>query len=131
MEGYADKVNAYDGLETCSSWTRSDEVMAEAFTDGQDMYAENAWLAERDLEEVKACDVMLLFTEPTGRINVPRTGGCHFEAGYALASGKHLVVVGPAENIFCLLPLLPSFSGRCLRYRHWDDSILQGLATWE
>ena len=51
--------------------------------------------AERNLHDIDACDVFILMT--TGS---PARGGRHFEAGYAFARGKPIVIVGPVEHAF-------------------------------
>ncbi len=48
-------------------------------------------------------------------------GGRHVEAGYALAKGKYLVLVGPRENVFYSLP-------------HWHvlpdvDALIESVAS--
>jgi nucleoside 2-deoxyribosyltransferase len=64
---------------------------------------ENAEFAERDLEDVRRADALVLFTEsPESRW--PR-GARHVEYGAALAWGKKLILIGPRENVFhWLLP---------------------------
>jgi len=55
-------------------------------------------IAELDLEDVRSCEMLILFTHPRGE---PQPGGGRFvEFGYALALGKRCVVIGPRENIF-------------------------------
>ena len=54
--------------------------------------------ALRDLEEIKAANIFILFSESDQTAN--RRGGRHVEHGYALALGKPILVVGPRENIF-------------------------------
>lgn len=59
--------------------------------------------AVADLEDVAAADCLVAFTEDQrggGR------GGRHVELGAALALGKQVIVVGPAENLFCHHPLV-------------------------
>lgn len=55
--------------------------------------------ALQDLTEIDAADFVLLI----GTV-LSRTGGKHFEAGYAVAKGKRLVVIGQRENVFHYLP---------------------------
>jgi hypothetical protein len=63
--------------------------------------------AIEDWQDVTSADVVLCFTEQ------PRThagrGGRHVELGAALAVGAHVLVIGPAENVFCHLPQLQRF----------------------
>lgn len=64
--------------------------------------------ASDDIEDIEACDTLVLFSEdPT--IGVPR-GGRHVEFGYALAKGKRIVVIGGQENIFHYLPQIVHYS---------------------
>lgn len=49
-----------------------------------------------DLEDIAAADVVVSFTSADGG----GKGGRHVEFGYALGIGKHVVIVGPRENIF-------------------------------
>jgi len=58
----------------------------------------NEIIARMDLEDIKACDLMLVFTDwiPTG-------GGRYVEMGYALARGKEVAIIGTRINIFCSL----------------------------
>jgi len=63
--------------------------------------------AEEDLEDIHGADAIVAFTER------PRSqhsrGGRHVELGYALALDKHILVIGPRENVFCCLPGVISF----------------------
>lgn len=55
-----------------------------------------------DLADVRACSVLVSFTEsPTATYG---RGGRHVEFGYALALRKKLIVVGHRENLFHFLP---------------------------
>lgn len=56
--------------------------------------------AMRDLREIDSADIVLVLTMNCE--NVP--GGMHFEAGYACAKEKCIIVVGPKVNIFYHLP---------------------------
>jgi hypothetical protein len=47
-----------------------------------------------DLEDIDMAHVVVSFTGEGGK------GGRHIEYGYALGSGKDLVIIGPRENIF-------------------------------
>lgn len=57
--------------------------------------------AEIDMEDVKAADCVINFTEAPGDSSL---GGRHVEFGLAVAWGKRLVVVGHRENLFHHLP---------------------------
>jgi hypothetical protein len=52
--------------------------------------------AQGDLEDVKAAEVLLYFSEPGTR----QRGGKAVEFGVALALGKRLIVVGGFEHLF-------------------------------
>ena len=58
--------------------------------------------AKRDVAEIDAADVLILMSDPPREAH-PR-GGKHWETGYAYGKGKPVVVFGPVENIFHMLP---------------------------
>lgn len=59
--------------------------------------------AATDLEDIKDADVFVAFTEAPD--STFARGGRHVELGYALGiTMKAFHVVGPRENVFCLLP---------------------------
>lgn len=77
-----------------------------SFTPGQlDADPEGCWkLGAHDIEDLDAADVIVSFTgegDDTGR---PSKGGRHIEHGYAIATGKRIVIVGQRENIFHTYP---------------------------
>ncbi len=84
------------GIEITSSWLNNVED-GMSFTD----------VAVLDLKDVDAADALVLYTEPYGT-PVPG-GGRHVEFGYALGRGKHIVIVGPHENIFHWHPRVNTF----------------------
>lgn len=49
-----------------------------------------------DMADLAAADVVISFTSPGGG----GKGGRHVEYGLAIGLGKHLVIVGPRENVF-------------------------------
>lgn len=57
--------------------------------------------AEIDLEDINSSDTFVFFSDDRP---ITVRGGKHVEFGYALATGKRLVVIGPHENIFHYLP---------------------------
>jgi nucleoside 2-deoxyribosyltransferase len=59
-----------------------------------------------DLEDVAAADTVVNFTEYPDTYT---TGGRHVEYGYAIATGKRLVVIGPRENVFHHYPTVEQF----------------------
>lgn len=69
--------------------------------------------AHTDLEDVRACDVFIAFTEE------PRSssrGGRHVETGIAIGLCKPIIVVGPRENIFYHLRGM-------IQIQVWDDIV--------
>ena len=55
-------------------------------------------IAREDCEDLMAADAVIIFTEIPNTVHV--TGGRHVEFGLALAQGKHVIIVGPRENVF-------------------------------
>lgn len=63
-------------------------------------------IAVFDLEDVDEADTVISFTEHP---DMYTTGGRHVEFGYAIATGKRLVVIGPRENVFYHFPTVEQF----------------------
>lgn len=88
------------GYDITSSW------LAEAYdpniTLDQLTLTENSGIAQVDLDDIVAADVMLFFAEDP-LVGIPR-GGRHFEHGFAYAQGLEMFVIGPKENIFHYMP---------------------------
>lgn len=57
-------------------------------------------IGQKDVEDLSAADTVISFTSTDGG----GKGGRHVEFGLALGLGKHLIVVGPRENVFHTLP---------------------------
>lgn len=72
-----------------------------------------AKFAAEDLEDIDASEVVICFTE-TPRTG-PSRGGRHWEAGYAYARGKRVIIVGETENIFYALPAITQVDS-------WEDA---------
>jgi nucleoside 2-deoxyribosyltransferase len=89
------------GHECTSRWLDSDEE-------------ESAAMAERDIQDVAACDTLILFCE------APRCGtrnGRMVECGVALGLNKTVLAIGAdIENIFLLLPDIT-------RYGTWTECL--------
>jgi hypothetical protein len=87
-------------IEVTSRWleeTGSDTAHLHEFT--PKFCRQTAYI---DLEDIDKADTFVFFSEdPT--IGIPR-GGRHTEFGYALGTGKRLIVIGGEENIFHYLP---------------------------
>ena len=56
-----------------------------------------------DLEDVRAADLCLAFTESADTSDRGR-GGRHTEFGIALGLGRSVAIVGPVEHVFHRLP---------------------------
>jgi hypothetical protein len=68
--------------------------------------------AVEDLSDIDEADALVLFTESGPQ----QGGGRHFEAGYAYARSKWLLVLGPREQVFLHLSLVCVFSS-------WNDLV--------
>ncbi len=84
------------GFEVTSRWVDEDVSAAAEAT-----HEYNAERAHIDIEDIDAADYFVLLADHDSR-----TGGKHFETGYAYATGKNLMVVGRRENVFHHLPRL-------------------------
>lgn len=82
------------------------EEYVEAGSD-QEAAALRQFFAREDMEDVRAADLVIAFTEAP-RAETSR-GGRHVELGMALAWDKRIFIVGPRENVFCWLPGLVNF----------------------
>lgn len=76
--------------------------------------------AQEDLEDIRKSDVIVVFTEDpltTGYTS----GGRHVETGYAIGMGLPIILVGPVENVFHLIPTR--------RYATWAEALEEEF-TW-
>lgn len=92
------------GHEVTSRWL--DERKDAASTVHDVTEAEHIKIALRDLEDVAAADMFVVFNNEKG---MKKRGGHHVEMGYAMAKGKKLVVLEEKENTFCYLPEIKFF----------------------
>lgn len=95
-----ERLQAY-GHEVTSRWLdeEADILPAEA--------------AQQDLEDIESADALVLWPD----LSLPVTrlyGGMFVEFGYALAQGKHLIIVGDHPCIFLKLP-------NVTRLKDWYD----------
>ena len=90
----ADELNSM-GFTVTSHWIyEEDSLISEE--------SENiAISAHRSIKDIDAAQYFLLLADHDSR-----TGGKHFETGYAYATGKNLMIVGRRENVFHHLPRL-------------------------
>lgn len=100
------------GFFVTSTWTDEQAKPDCSLKDFTGDYHES--MASRDLNEIEAADVLVLFTVDPDTMT--RRGGRHVEFGYALGRGKSVIIVGPKENIFHHLPKVRQFET-------WDDFI--------
>lgn len=96
-----------------------------------DPHDSSPWALE-DLEDVRAADCVVSFTEPA-RVEAGR-GGRHVEYGFALGLGKRCIVVGHYENVFHCLPGIEFFETWPEAYEavavpHSDD-LVDALHDW-
>jgi nucleoside 2-deoxyribosyltransferase len=97
------------GFSTSCRWINNEQAAAP----GETQEAAQQRFAREDLEDIDRCDVLIAFThEPR---SVLTSGGRLVELGYALHAGKHVIVVGPAENIFCI---------GCETYPDWASCLI-------
>jgi nucleoside 2-deoxyribosyltransferase len=88
------------GIESTSRWVHEKYEGSTQLKDCTDSFLLGAALL--DLEDIRRADVVVLFSVDPQQATV--RGGRHWESGYAYGIGKPLVVCGPVENIFHLLP---------------------------
>jgi nucleoside 2-deoxyribosyltransferase len=89
------------GHECTSSWRFEEPTGDGSESAHEEKYIEAAGV---DLADIDRTDMLVLLGGES------RTGGKHFETGYAVARGKHVVLIGAPENVF-----------------HWN---LKRYATW-
>lgn len=93
------------GFTVTSRWVDDDVAAAAEAT--SDYQAERANI---DIADIDAAQYFILLAEHDSR-----TGGKHFETGYAYATGKNLMIVGRRENVFHHLP-------RLIFAQTWDEA---------
>jgi nucleoside 2-deoxyribosyltransferase len=96
VEGYAHDLEARGHVVT-SRWHR-DHVALWHKDPSKKQGQEYARSALDDLEDIDQADTIICLTQ--GDDTTYTSGGRHFEAGYAYATGKHCIVFGPVENVF-------------------------------
>lgn len=102
MRGYRDVLQAL-GHEVTSRWIdQHGGNLLESLVAGQ-LNADPegcSKYAAIDVDDLTRADTVVSFTSAEGG----GKGGRHIEFGLALGLGKHLVIVGPRENVFHTLP---------------------------
>ena len=81
------------GIEVTSRWLDEDSSLP------QEHGERFSSCAAIDLEDINAADYFVVSGE-----NVSRTGGKHFETGFAFANGKNIILFESRENVFHSLP---------------------------
>lgn len=127
--GYREALR-YVGIEVTSNWLdgprqraiagkvlgERDEAVIEAGGDALEAIELRRLCAVQDVEDVRAADTFVTFTElPEARSG---RGGRHVEFGLALAERKRIIVIGPVENVFHALSEVE-------RFETWDDAVAQ------
>jgi hypothetical protein len=102
---YADTLTRR-GHHVTSRWLQ--ETASPDAAMGEESPTAYAGYATVDLEDIDNSDSLLFFSEDP-LVGTPR-GGRHVEFGYALAGGKFIDVVGPAENIFHYRPMVHHYA---------------------
>lgn len=114
LQGYAAQLRELKLAEVPARWLNEDHDW-----DGVDLVRAQQ-LAHDDIEDLGRCHAVVVFTEEAGSY---RRGGSLVELGMAMASGKHVVIVGPAPNVFATLAETP-------RFLTWADALAH-LVTWK
>lgn len=70
--------------------------------EGEEAAKLRAHFAIEDVEDVRAANTIILFTEEP--YSVASRGGRHVEFGIAIERGMNLIVIGPHEHVFTWLP---------------------------
>ena len=100
-----DELNKYKqdlearGNKVTSRWLKGEHRAEDADLDP----VFSADIALKDLLDVYEAGTIINFTEPPRQQNTTR-GGRHVEFGVGLALRRHLVIIGPRENVFHYLP---------------------------
>ena len=118
LRGYAEQLRAA-GHTITSRWLSPEDESAY-----RDLSPEGRRkCAEHDIEDVRAADLVISFTEQP---DIPTTtrGGRHVEMGIAIGLGKSLYGVGPREHVFHWLPYMAWFENfeTCLESLKNDQS---------
>lgn len=107
------------GITVTSQWTDEALDPTAELSDVDD--ETNTEVANSDLLDIDAADVLVFFTEdPT--VGIVR-GGRHVELGYAFGGGKKVITVGPRENIFHFLPEI-------INFRTWKQAKIYLLSLY-
>lgn len=118
LQGYAAQLADLGLAEVPCRWL-TEEHDWDGGTSGESLGKAQRYALD-DIEDLERCHAVVVFTEEAGEY---RRGGSLVELGLALATGKHVVLVGPAPNVFCTLPAVPRFAA-------WVDALAH-LTLWK
>lgn len=110
----------FHGIEVTSRWLIADHEWV-GQNDDEMPREVGARFAREDIEDIDAADVVVCFTQEP-RVMGNSRGGRHVEFGYALGTGKHIMVVGPLENVFYCLP-------HVFQHDEWDTALRHLVMT--
>ncbi len=88
------------GYESTSTWLKEDPENGSIVDKDKEAFFKECALT--DLDDIERADIFMLFSEDPESLH-PR-GGRHVETGYAIGLNKRVVVIGPKENIFHMIP---------------------------
>jgi nucleoside 2-deoxyribosyltransferase len=94
------------GIECTSSWLQEKSSPNTTMDQHDDSFLLST--AMIDVADIKRSNAVVMFSVDP-KEGTPR-GGRHFESGYAYGLGKPLIICGPVENIFHLLPNVTVYS---------------------
>ena len=106
LNGYRADLEAVGHVVT-SRWLLGFHQITDEGLSVQAKEEERTRFAMEDFSDVMDADVLIAFTEEPRSSN--SRGGRHVELGVALGTGKAVVIVGPAENVFCCLPVVSRY----------------------
>lgn len=110
------------GHDSTARWLEGDDLTlldAALTTTASD---QGAGFALNDLEDLRASEILVFFSEPPDQPGASR-GGRHVEFGFALAGGMLAIVVGERENAFHCLPRVEVVAD-------WPHALRRINASW-
>lgn len=94
-------------LEYAKKLSNAGHVVTARWVNGDEEGKSLEDIAIMDLDDVKAADMVLVYTDEYGSLQ--KGGGRHTELGLGYAYGKHVWIVGPKEQVFHSLPGVKQF----------------------
>ena len=95
-------------LEYAKKLSSAGHVVTARWVNGDEEGKSLEDIAIMDLDDVKAADMVLVYTDEHGSLQ--KGGGRHTELGLGYAYGKHVWIVGPKEQVFHSLPGVKQFN---------------------